>query len=135
MPDLSPPEPAPAAESSSSAGTAQLWLTEDVDVRCTHQLGKAPQQASQRWVTIARRPILVSPDPVGRSIGGCPNIGVAIKPCNTTLPIQHGKSTFISIDKKLVVRADLTGFTDGTPPGLVRYKVVAPAQDLVGEAP
>lgn len=127
-------EPPPLADSGSST-TAQLWLTEDADVRCTHQLGKAPQKASQNWVTVARRPVLVSPDPVGRSIGGCPNIGVAIKPCTTTLPIQQGESLYITIDSHPVIRADLTGFTDGTPPGLVKYQVVSPAQDLVGEAP
>jgi hypothetical protein len=34
-----------------------------------------------------------------------------------------------------VIRADLTGFTDGTPPGAVKYEVQSPAQQLVGEAP
>jgi hypothetical protein len=118
-----------------SGQVAQLWLTEEADVRCTHRLGKAPQQASQTWVTIEGKPILVTPDPVGRSIGGCPNIGASIRPCLNTLPIHHGESTFIKIDGRLVIRADLWGYTDGTPPGAVKYEVLDPAQTLVAEAP
>jgi len=115
--------------------TAQLWLTEDADVRCTHRLGKAPQHASQTWVRIERRAVLVAPDPVSRAIGGCPNVGVAIKPCTNTLAIHGGESGYITIDGRPVVRADLWGYTDGTPPGAVKYEVLDPAQSLVGEAP
>jgi hypothetical protein len=113
--------------------TAIFWITEDADVRCTHRLGKAPQRATQSWVTVAGRAVLVAPDPVGRGINGCPNIGVAIKPCGTTLAIQRGDSPFVRIDGRPVVRADLDGLTDGTPPGAVHYRVVDPAQHLVGE--
>ena len=115
--------------------TGHLWLTATADVRCTHRLGKAPQQASQDWVRVAGAAVLVAPDPVGRSIGGCPNIGVAIKPCTTTLAIQTGESGFIRIGNRPVIRADLTGFTDGTPPGAVKYEVLAAGQDVVAEAP
>jgi hypothetical protein len=115
--------------------TAHIWLTEQADVRCTHRLGKAPQKASQVWVRIEHQPILVTPDPVGRSIGGCPNIGVAIKPCTTTLAMHAGESTYIKIEGRPVIRADLSGYTDGTPPGLVKYEVMDPAQTLVGETP
>ena len=115
--------------------TAQLWLTEQADVRCTHRLGKAPQSASQNWVTVAGVAVLVGSDPVGRSIGGCPNIGASIKPCTNTLAMKAGESSFVRIDGRPVIRADLTGYTDGTPPGLVRYEVLSPAQQLVGEAP
>lgn len=114
---------------------AVLWLTDAADVRCTHKLGKAPQQASQEWVRIEGRPILVQPDPVGRSISGCPNIGVSIKPCTTALAMKAGWSGFVTIDARAVLRADLTGFTDGTPPGAVRYEVLDAAQPLVGERP
>lgn len=115
--------------------TAQLWVTQQADVRCTHHLGKAPQRASQQWVTIEHQPVLLAPDPVGRSINGCPNIGVAIKPCTNTLSIKAGESVWIRIDSHAVIRADLSGFTDGTPPGLVRYLVLDPGQSLVGEQP
>lgn len=112
-----------------------LWLTQDTDVRCTHHLGAAPQRSSQDLVRVGQRRVLVSPDPVGRSISGCPNIGVAIKPCTTTLAIRRGESRFIRIEGRPVIRADLDGFTDGTPPGAVHYRVVNPAQTLVREAP
>lgn len=126
-----PTEPGPGHTS----GTAFLWLTEQADVRCTHRLGRAPQHASQQWVRVQGVPILVAPDPVGRTIGGCPNVGVAIKPCQKTLPIRTGESSYIAVDGHRVIRSDLTGFTDGTPPGAVRYEVLSPAQDLVGEVP
>lgn len=118
-----------------SGPQAQLWLTEKADVRCAHRLGKAPQQASQLWVTVEATPVLVAPDPVGRDIGGCPNIGVAIKPCTKTLPIHQGESEWIRIDDHPVIRSDLWGYTDGTPPGAVKYEVLDPAQQLVAEAP
>ena len=120
---------------SESPPPARFWLTEEADVRCTHRLGKAPQRASQEWVTIAGQPVLVVPDPVGRDIGGCPNIGVAIKPCTKTLAIHQGESAWIRIAGQPVIRADLWGYTDGTPPGAVKYEVLDPAQQLVAEAP
>ncbi len=115
--------------------TSLFWLTEKADVRCTHRYGQAPQDASQKWVRIEGVPVLVAPDPVGRPIKGCTNIGPTIKPCTTTLPIKTGESTYIAIDGHAVIRSDLTGFTDGTPPGFVKYEVQAPAQELVGETP
>ncbi|GAA2095510.1 hypothetical protein GCM10009841_06670 [Microlunatus panaciterrae] len=114
---------------------AVLWLTQDADVRCTHRLGRSPQQPTQDLVRIDGRQVLVVPDPVGRPINGCPNIGVAIKPCTNTLAMRAGQSTYIRIMGRFVVRADLDGFTDGTPPGAVHYEVVNPAQSLVGETP
>jgi hypothetical protein len=118
-----------------SGGTMLLWLTDAADVRCTHKLGRSPQQASQTWVRIDGRPVLVQPDPVGRPIGGCPNIGVSIKPCTSALAMTKGWSSFVRIDQRAVLRADLTGYTDGTPPGQVRYEVLDAAQPLVGEQP
>lgn len=115
--------------------TVVLWLTDASDVRCKHFLGKSPQQASQLWVRVEGRPVLVFPDPVGRSIGGCPNIGVSIKPCTTALAMKKGQSGFVRIGAHPVVRADLSGYTDGTPPGQVTYDAVDAAQVLVGETP
>lgn len=115
--------------------TYELWLTDAADVRCAHKLGRSPQNASQSWVSVNGRPVLVAPDPVGRPIQGCPNIGVSIKPCTSTLAIKAGQSTFVRVDGRPVVRADLTGYTDGTPPGQVTYDVLDAAQVLVGEQP
>lgn len=115
--------------------THRLWLVETADVRCAHHVGRAPQRASQRWVRVGDSPVLVDPDPVGRTVGGCPNVGVSIKPCTSLLLVRGGRSTFVRIEGKPVLRSDLTGLTDGTPPGQVRYQVLDPGQPLVGEEP
>ena len=115
--------------------TYELWLTDAADVRCAHKVGRSPQKASQSWVSVNGRPVLVAPDPVGRPVQGCPNIGVSIKPCTSTLAIKAGQSTFVRVDGHPVIRADLTGYTDGTPPGQVTYDVLDAAQVLVGEQP
>lgn len=112
-----------------------LWLTDQADIRCTHRLGHSGQQASQTLVRVEGKPVLVDPDPQGRSISGCPNVGATIVPCRNTLRIQQGLSTFVRIDGSAVVRADLVGLTDGTPPGAAHYQVLSPGQRLVGETP
>jgi hypothetical protein len=83
-------------------------------------------------VTVQGRPVLVRADPEGRPIAGCPNIGPTIKPCTTTLAVQKGYSDFIRIDGRPVCLDSVTGLTDGTPPGVVKYKVNVPGQTWVG---
>src|ERR1700712_3742778 len=118
-----------------ATGTAGGWgaLTGDVDLRCAHRPGAPGAPSSQLLVRVNGRRVLVDPDPQGRPISNCPNIGVGIKPCTGTLPVLHGKSGFVRINGSTVVRADLSGLTDGTPPGSVTYNVLAPGQNLVGE--
>ena len=110
------------------------FLTLDALVVCAHELGKVKLVASQSWVTVEGRPVLVRADPEGRSIAGCPNIGPTIKPCTHTLTVKAGYSSLIRIDGQAVVLDSLKGLTDGTPPGVVEYKVNAPGQTLVTEA-
>ncbi|PTL84225.1 hypothetical protein [Vitiosangium sp. GDMCC 1.1324] len=110
-----------------------LWVTLDALMQCAH-LGKVGLIASQSWVTIDGRPVLVQADPEGRPISGCPNIGPTIKPCTTTLKVQAGYSTWIRVDGKPVVLDLVTGLTDGTPPGVVKYKDTTPGQSFVSEA-
>lgn len=107
------------------------WLTEDADLRCAHELGKVSIPATQHWVRIRGRKVLVDNNPEGRRISGCPNYGPTIKPCTTTLAVQRGYSSFIHIDGKSVCLQSVTGLTDGTPPGSVRYKVRSSGQSLV----
>ena len=52
-----------------------------------------------------------------------------------TVNVQRGKSGFVTIGGKPIVRADLAGLTDGTPQGQVKYRVQHPGQTLVTEAP
>jgi hypothetical protein len=110
-----------------------LVLTEDATVVCMHELGNVDIEPTQALVTIARRRILVEKDPEGRSIAGCPNIGATIRPCQTTLEVRVGYSSWIRIAGRRVVLDNLSGLTDGTPPGLVKYKVRAPGQVFVDQ--
>jgi hypothetical protein len=109
-------------------------LTEDAVLVCLHELGKVENQPSQQLVTIDDRKVLVDNDPEMRSISRCPNIGVTIKPCQTTLKVKVGYSTFVRIDGRKVALDSVRGLTDGTPPGIVEYKVRRPGQGLVASA-
>jgi len=108
-------------------------ITEDAVVVCKHQLGRAQNLPGQALVTIARRRLLVEADPEGRSISGCPNYGPAIKPCTTTLKVDAGYSEWIRVLGRRVCLDTVTGFTDGTPPGIVKYVVREPGQQWVAE--
>ena len=106
-------------------------LTEDARLVCKHELGIVKNHPSQSYVTISGRSILREPDPAGRVISGCPNVGATIKPCMTTLKVIKGYSDFIRIDGKRICLNTVTGLTDGTPPGLVEYFVRNCGQTLV----
>ena len=107
------------------------WLTEDAKVVCTHQLGDVRNVPSQSLVTVDGRKVLVRSDPEGRSISLCPNINVTMKPCTRTLVVQVGYSTFIRVDGRSVCLDSVSGLTNGTPPGIVRYVVRDAGQGLV----
>ena len=107
------------------------WLTQDAVIVCKHELGNVQVVTSQRLVRIGGRIVQVEPDPERRDIRGCPNIGVSIKPCQHTLRVKVGYSTFVRIGGQPVVLDHLGGLTDGTPPGLVEYKVRRPGQTIV----
>jgi len=109
-------------------------LTEDAVIVCDHQLGIVQNKPSQSLVTINGRRILVENDPEGRTIKGCPNIGLTIKPCNTTLKVKKGYSQMLHIGGHAICLDILSGLTDGTPPGTVNYKVRSPGQSLVDGA-
>lgn len=98
-------------------------------IRCGHD-GQIAPMASQTWVKVSGSPALVDNNPQGRPIGGCPNIGLNIKPCTATLAVHTGYSTFIRIGGRRACLDSVTGFTDGTPPGSVKYTVRSPGQSL-----
>ena len=110
-----------------------LILTENGVLICLHQRGIVNDKASQRWVRIQQSPIQVDNDPQGKSIGGCPNFGVGIKPCTNTLRVEKGYSGWIRIGGKSICLDTVTGLTDGTPPGTVMYIVREPGQTFVSE--
>jgi len=108
-----------------------LWITEDTVVVCKHQLGRSDNRPSQGWLRIDTRRVLVDADPEGRTISGCPNVGPAIKPCMTTLKVKKGYSDWIRIGGQALCLDTVTGFTDGTPPGVVMYVVADAGQTWV----
>ena len=112
----------------------RLAVTVDARVVCQHVLGKVQLVNSQDWVRISGIPMLIAPDPEGRSINGCPNFNITIRPCLHTLSVRVGYSSLVSIGGQPIVLSELAGFTDGTPPGVVEYNVVDPAQEFVRSA-
>lgn len=108
-------------------------LTEDAVLVCAHELGIVGIAASQGLVTVSGRRVLVERDPEAKPIAGCPNVGPTIKPCTSTLPVQAGYSALLRVAGHRVCLDTVTGLTDGTPPGTVKYKVRSPGQTLVAE--
>jgi hypothetical protein len=109
-----------------------LVLTEDAGLFCKHGPGKVSIKATQELVTIAGRKVLVEADPQGRPISGCPSV-VPFKPCLTTLVVQKGYCEFIRVDDRKLCLDTVTGFTDGTPPGVAMYVVRDAGQEFVSE--
>lgn len=107
-----------------------LILTEDAILACKHVLGKVKIVATQDFVTINQRRMLVEPNPEGRPISGCP-LTVPFKPCLTTLKVRKGYSTFVRIAGHTICLDTVVGLTDGTPPGVVEYNVLSPGQKFV----
>jgi hypothetical protein len=108
-------------------------LTLNAALVCDHELGAVVNLASQSFVTISKAPVLVENDPESRPIRTCPNIGATIKPCTLTLKTTAGYSNWIRIGGRRVCLDTVTGFTDGTPPGTIKYKVRFPGQEFVSQ--
>jgi hypothetical protein len=108
-------------------------LTDKADLRCNHQTGLVSVTATQSLVTINGRKVMVERDPVGRPILGCSNVGLTIKPCTATVTAEVGYSHFVEIKGRRVCLDTVTGLTDGTPPGIVKYKVIDPGQHYVDQ--
>jgi len=106
-----------------------LWLTEDAIVACADSTGIVQGfDPAQSWVTVSGRRVLIAPDPVGRTIAGCPNLPPLSKPCTTTLGVSTGYSGLIQIGGQPVCLSNLQGPVDA-PAG--PYGVTAPGQALV----
>ena len=110
-------------------------LTEDALLVCKHELGKVKVEATQELVTIGRRKVLVESDPEGQPISGCPLTYPIAKRCDRTLAVQVGYADLLRIEGRRVCLDTVTGLTDGTPPGTVKYEVRQPGQGLVLETP
>jgi hypothetical protein len=106
------------------------FLTEDAALVCAHR-GIVQIEPTQKLVTIDGRRVLVETDPESKEINRCPNRGPQIKKCGKTLRVRVGYSTFIRIDGRRVCLDNLSGLTNGTPPGVVKYRVRDAGQQLV----
>ncbi len=106
------------------------FMTEDAIVVCDHQLGNVTGFApAQSWVTVHNRRVLVEPDPVGRTIAGCPIVPPQGVQCTQTLAVQQGYSGLLKVDGRRICLDTVRGLTNGVAP--VDYSVRDPAQQLV----
>ena len=107
-------------------------LTEDATLICDHG-GRVSVAATQDYVRIEKRRILVQPNPENRSINGCPNSNplAGILSCRHTEDVREGYSEFVRIGGHAVCLQNLLGYTDGSPPRIASYRVVEPAQIFV----
>jgi hypothetical protein len=106
------------------------FLTKAARLTCGHA-GRVILGHRQSFVSVGGEAVLVAPDPEGRAIVACPNAGATIKPCLRTLPVTAGYSGFVTIEGDAVCLDTVVGLTDGTPPGVVEYRVDAPGQGFV----
>lgn len=112
------------------------FLTSRAKITCKHVTGIVQILLTrQHFVTVEGAPVLVEGDPAFKPIVGCANVGPTIKPCMLTLGVTAGYSTWIKIAGHAVCLDTVTGITDGTVPGTVKYTVRNPGQDFVAEVP
>jgi hypothetical protein len=105
-------------------------ITQDALVVCDHK-GVVQLAHRQSYVTIARRLVLIDPDPEQRPIDHCPNAAPPMKPCLTSMSVTSGYSQFVRIDGRRACLDTVTGLTDGMPVGIVTYTVNKPGQTFV----
>lgn len=108
------------------------WLTRDATLICDHG-GRIKTEFTQTLVRIEQREVLVATNPEDREINACPSVNpiIGLRPCLKTLAVKQGYSSFIRIGGQPVCLETVRGLTDGSPPGIVNYKVVDPAQRLL----
>ncbi len=109
-------------------------LTLNAKLTCKHVTGIVRLDNTQSMVRISGHPVLVAIDPELKRIDFCPNLGMNIKPCQLTLKVRQGYSSFIRIQGRQVCLDTVIGLTDGTPPGTVDYMVRFPGQTFVSGA-
>ncbi len=108
-----------------------LIVTKKAIIICQHVPGTVAKKASKDFVRISNSPILRGADPIGRGISKCSNVSASTKPCTSTLTVQKGHSTLAFVEGQPICMQNLSGLTDGTLPGTVKYKVANPGQNFV----
>jgi hypothetical protein len=118
-----------------------LALTYNAVMKCVHVNGLVINIHSQDWVTVSdpqasderarvNVPLLIEPDPKGRTIFGCPNINLGIWPCLHTMDVQQGYSNLVTIGGQRLCLKSVRGITDGSP-GVQEYSVAFAGQNFV----
>jgi hypothetical protein len=112
-----------------------LWLTEDAVLKCDHG-GRVDVTATQDFVRIEGRRVLVRPNPERRPISVCTNDlpSAGIRRCLRTQEARAGYSTLVTIADSPVCLDSVLGYTDGSPPRTSNYTVKDPAQAFVEAA-
>ena len=110
-----------------------LVLTQLATVLCQHKLGAVSIVPTQDVVSVEQKFVLIEPNPESRPIAGCPMYGALIKPCTQTYEVKKGYSSLMRIDGKRICLDNVTGLTNGTPPGSVPYNVAFAGQVFVSE--
>lgn len=105
-------------------------------LKCAHGTGVVQNVHSQEYVRIAGNPVLIEPDPQGRTIAGCNNVNplTGIFPCLLTLGVDQGYSDLLRVDGKRACLQTVRGGTSGTPVGTHEYWVRSPGQALVAQS-
>jgi hypothetical protein len=106
-------------------------LTEDASLVCIHPGGSVVLKQRQSWVTIEKRRVLVASDPEGCTIRSCSNVVTPMVPCTMTLAVMTGYSMFVRVDGNPMCLDSVTGLTNGTLQGTVRYSVADPGQGFI----
>jgi hypothetical protein len=106
-------------------------LSQTAVVTCDHGTGIVANAASQQLVTVFGVPLLIGKDPVGKGIAGCTNVSTTIKPCTSTINLDSGNSSWVTINGQGVCLDSVVGGTDGTPPSATKYRVKFAGQVLV----
>lgn len=106
-------------------------LTRAAVLKCVHG-GVVSNENSQDWVRIAGDPLLVEPDPLGRSISACPAAMPTTPPCTATVAVDDASySAFIRIGGHRVCLDSTTGRTNWSQLGMTPFGVTAAAQQFV----
>lgn len=72
-------------------------------------------------------------DIANADIVGCPNAGIAVRPCLHALPPTTGVAEHSSADGEAYLLSTVSGITDGMPPGTVHYRVRTPVMVSLGD--
>lgn len=93
-------------------------VTSNATIMCAHG-GRVTLVPKQVTVTAGGAPVMALGDITGAPIIGCTQISTSTKPCTTVASTIAGTSMKATAGGKPVHTSDLSGMTDGSPPGSI----------------